>query len=247
MKFLLLRPQAKCHKSSETFSAAGLSAVGVGLLDTETDQRAVSQLSDKVSQLSPGTKVIVTSTVAAELISQSDYNWPSTMQMFAVGSGSGEILADHGFEVLVPKLASTEGLLALNELAKVKEQDVVVIKGQGGREDLLQHLKKRGARVNTWELYRRIRVTNPKSTEDWKQEQIHCIIATSGELIAEAFTQMPNDWLKGIPWIVVSQRTADIATKLGVKRIVISRDASDDSLINCAKQVIESARYLLEH
>lgn len=221
--------------------------MGLGLLDTEANQQAVSQLSDKVSKLAQGTKVIVTSTVAAELITQRDYNWPPDMQMFAVGPGSGKILADYGFEVQVPKLASTEGLLALRDLAKVTEQDVVVVKGQGGRETLIQQLKERGASVNAWELYRRVRVQKPESTEHWKQEQIHCIIATSGELIAEAFIQMDNDWLKGTPWIVVSQRTADIAAKLGVKRIVVSRDASDDSLIICAKQVVENAEHFLEH
>jgi uroporphyrinogen-III synthase len=247
VKFLLLRPQAKCHKSCENFSAAGLSAVGLGLLDTEPDQQAVAQLRDKVSKLGANSKVIVTSTVAADLITQADYDWPPGMQMFAVGSGSGKILADHGFTVFVPTLASTEGLLALRQLAEVKDQDVLVVKGQGGRETLLEQLKLRGARVNSWELYRRIRVQKPQSTQCWQQEQIHCIIATSGELISEAFTQLPNGWLKGMPWIVVSQRLADIAAKLGIKRIVISRDASDDSLIMCAKQVIGSAEQFLEH
>ena len=247
MKFLLLRPQAKCHKSCETFAAAGLSAVGLGLLDTEADQQAVAQLRDKVSKLGAGSKVIVTSTVAAELITQVDCKWPPGMQMFAVGSGSGKILADHGFAVLVPKLASSEGLLALRELAEVKEQDVLVVKGHGGRDTLLEQLKQRGARVTPWELYRRIRVQKPQSTQCWQQKQIHCIIATSGELIAEAFTQLPNEWLKEMPWIVVSQRTADIAAKLGIKRVVISRDASDESLIICAKQVIDSAEQFTEH
>jgi uroporphyrinogen-III synthase len=247
VKFLLLRPQAKCQNSCARFSAAGLSAVGVGLLDTRPDLQAVSQLSDRVRGLNPGSKVIVTSTVAAELIATGDCNWPPGIQMFAVGAGSAKILARQGFKVQIPTLASSEGLLALPELNEVREQDVLLIKGQGGREVLLEQLQTRGARVTSWDLYRRITVAKPKSTEHWKQEQIHCIIVTSGELISEAFSQFPKDWLQNMPWIVVSQRTADIAAKRGIRRVVISQDASDESLIMSAKQLIESAEQFLEH
>jgi uroporphyrinogen-III synthase len=47
---------------------------------------------------------------------------------------------------------------------------------------------------------------------------------------------------------VVSQRTADIATELGVTHIDISRDARDQALIQCAQHfVARRKRHSTEH
>ena len=241
MTFLLLRPRAKYKYSCQRFIQAGLSTIGVGLIDTEIDQNALSQLAQKIDKLDHDSLLIVTSTVAADLITQGNFCWPEGIKIVAVGNSTGKILADNGFKPIIPRQANTEGLLALPELNLVKRKKIIVIKGHGGRKDLIEQLCKRQALIEQWQIYRRIKVTRPDCTDDWQAAQINCIIATSGELIEAAFEHFEANWLKTVSWIVVSKRTADIAAKLGVERIFVSGDASDEALITCAKQVSKRA------
>jgi uroporphyrinogen-III synthase len=239
LSFLLLRPQAKCQASANAFAQAGLDTIACGLIDTVLDKQAIAQLPEKIARLNPQTEnlILVTSTVAAQQCVLLKHHWPQTVQFLAVGQSSASILSEAGIEVTVPQEARTEGLLALNELKNVAHKTVIIMKGYGGRELLKDTLIKRHATVHEWEVYKRQKVTQPLSTQNWQAEQIHCIIATSGEVIEAAFNYFDNTWLTTLKWIVVSQRTADIASRLGATLVTISHDASDQALIQCAKQL----------
>ncbi|MGJ8680212.1 uroporphyrinogen-III synthase [Paraglaciecola sp.] len=239
MSYLLLRPQAKCQASSKAFNLEGLETFACGLIDTVIDNKAIATLPDKITQLAdkPDVLVIVTSTVAAQQCVLLKEQWPKAAQFFAVGQSTATILTQAGISVIVPQEARTEGLLALEELHQVNHKTLVIMKGYGGRELLSDTLKARGALVQEWEVYKRQRVSKPLSTQHWRPAQIHCIIATSGEVIEAAFDYFNASWLTTLKWIVVSQRTAQIASKLGADQITISKDASDQALIQCAKQL----------
>jgi uroporphyrinogen-III synthase len=251
MTFLLLRPQAKCQASAQEFNNAKLPTVACGLIDTVLDDDATSQLPAKIAKLSSlkeaAIYVIVTSTVAAQQCVLLKTQWPQNVSFFAVGTSTGHLLQKAGFAVVIPQEARTEGLLNLPQLNQVDNQSIVIMKGFGGRELLHDTLVTRGANVTEWEVYKRVRLEAPVSTQDWRDEQIRCIIATSGEVIQAAFVFFEASWLKTLNWIVVSQRTADIASKLGVTQIDISRDASDQALIQCAQQFVARARHSSEH
>ena len=251
MTFLLLRPQAKCQASAAAFKQAHLSAVACGLIETVVDSTAIAKLPAKIADLNRANEknvyVIVTSTVAAEQCVLLKKSWPQNTSFFAVGTGTGGILKEHGFAVVIPQEARTEGLLALAELNQVVNQNIVIMKGFGGRELLHDTLVARGAEVTQWEIYKRVKLKAAVSTEDWRETQIRCIIATSGEVIQAAFDYFESSWLRSLNWIVVSQRTAEIASKLGVTHIDISLDASDQALIQCAKQLVTRARHSSEH
>lgn len=251
MTFLLLRPQAKCQASVQAFKQANISAVACGLIDTVLDSNAITQLPEKIADLhSRAVKnicVIVTSTVAAQQCVLMKTQWPKNVHFFAVGASTGKILQNAGFAVTVPQEPRTEGLLRLSQLNHVVNQNIVIMKGFGGRELLHDTLVARGAVVAEWEVYKRIKLASAVYTQDWQQDQIRCIIATSGEVILAAFDYFDENWLKTLNWIVVSQRTAEIASKLGVTQINISRDASDQALILCAQQLITCARHSSEH
>ncbi|MDU0353500.1 uroporphyrinogen-III synthase [Paraglaciecola aquimarina] len=240
--YLLLRPQTKCQSSAVAFKQAGLNAVACGLIDTVLDQAAVAQLPDKIRTLSTSSfsqhLILVTSTVAAEQCALLKQLWPTNCVFFAVGASTGQILAESGIAAIVPKEARTEGLLALPELNNIDSSSVVIMKGYGGRELLRHTLSSRAALVQEWEVYKRQRLTKPLSTQDWQASQISCIIATSGEVIQAAFAHFESTWLTQLKWIVVSERIARIASTLGIKQIEISRDASDQALIQCAQNMM---------
>lgn len=251
MTFLLLRPQAKCQASAQAFNIAKLSAVACGLIDTVLDKDCIAELPIRIADLrnlaATEIYIVVTSTVAAQQCVLLKNQWPANVCFFAVGASTGNILQKAGFDAIVPQAPRTEGLLSLVELNDVVGKNIVIMKGFGGRELLRDTLTSRGAIVLEWEVYKRVKLDSPVFTQGWQQEQIRCIIATSGEVIQAAFEYFETNWLQKLNWIVVSQRTADIASKLGVSQISISRDASDQALIQCAKQLITRARHSSEH
>lgn len=168
-----------------------------------------------------------------------DKTWPSQLSYFAVGNSTAGLLRQAGLAVQVPEQQDSEGLLALAELQAVNGLPVLLVKGEGGRELLAQRLTERGAKLTTLSIYRRQRVDKPKPTQPWKPEQIKCIITTSGELMEAAFAQFDHNWLKALPWILVSDRLMQRATELGITQVIRSDDASDDALINTARHFME--------
>jgi uroporphyrinogen-III synthase len=240
VSFLIFRPQAKCLSSVLAFEKSGLDAIACGLIDTQLDERAIAQLPEKIAQINPSSLIIVTSTVAAEQCAQFKTFWPAKVQFFAVGESTAAILRHAGLIAIIPSEARSEGLLALPQLTEVSGQCVVIIKGFGGRELLAEVLTARGAQVSEWDLYKRVSLSQPICTRQWHTEQIQCIIATSGEVITAAFNLYAASWLQTKLWIVVSQRTADIAFDYGVRQIQISDSASDNALIVSAKRALSS-------
>lgn len=240
-EFLLLRPEGKCQQSCARFAAAGIPVIGLPLLRIEPQAEQLKQLSETLLSLPPQSKVIFISTSAARLAleAMADKTWPSQLSYFAVGNSSAEILRQAGLALQVPEQQDSEGLLALAELQAINGLPVLLVKGEGGRPLLQQTLTERGAVLTPLNIYRRQRVAQPGPTQPWKPEQIQCIITTSGELMDAAFAQFDHNWLKTLPWILVSDRLMQQATERGITRVIRSEDASDDALISAARHFME--------
>ncbi|ALS99921.1 uroporphyrinogen-III C-methyltransferase [Lacimicrobium alkaliphilum] len=240
-EFLLLRPEGKCQQSCERFAAAGIPVIGLPLLRIEPQVEQLEQLTEKLLSLPAQSKVIFISTSAAKLTleAMADKTWPSQLSYFAVGNSSAEILRQAGLAVQVPEQQDSEGLLALAELQAINGLPVLLVKGEGGRELLAEGLAERGAVLMPLSIYRRQRVVQPEPTQPWKPEQIQCIITTSGELMDAAFARFDHNWLKTLPWILVSDRLIQQARERGITRVIRSDDASDDALIRTARHFME--------
>src|SRR6185295_3375161 len=86
-------------------------------------------------------------------------NWPERLAVLAPGPGTAEALAATGIAgARVPATTfDSDGLLRLPELADVRGKLVLILRGDGGREQLAEALRSRGARVDTIACYRRAR------------------------------------------------------------------------------------------
>lgn len=235
MTALILRPQAKLAASCEAFNAAGLNCVGVGLICTITDLNAIAQLKTVLTEASANTIAIVTSTSAAQIIKQHCLPWPKHWQTIAIGASTAKVLSESDIKAITPKLETSEGALELAILNQKDHPNILIIKGVGGRGILASQLESKGARVIEANIYRRDIVEQPIATRAWDKHEISCIVATSGEIIDAALGYFEPQWIKQLPWIVVSRRLVEFAAKLGINNVIQSDGASDTQIIAAIK------------
>jgi uroporphyrinogen-III synthase len=125
------------------------------------------------------------------------------------------------------------------ELSGALLPEVVIVKGEGGRELLGEELKRRGARVTEWCCYRRC----------WPEVDLSVLRdvdssfvfqASSGEMVSrlsELLTGERQEDLFQSPVIVPSERVAALATALGWGRVIRAEDAGDRAFTVALKQL----------
>ncbi len=127
----------------------------------------------------------------------------------------------------------SEALLRLPAFRDIAGQRVSIVKGRGGRALLADTLRRRGARVEPIDVYRR--ALPEYSVETLRRaftDGLDAMIATSGEVL-DNMSRLIGERraLFDAPLIVVSQRVADRASRLGFTRIGVSREPGDEALL----------------
>ena len=131
--------------------------------------------------------------------------------------------------------ANSEALLAMTELQQVKGRNILIFRGQGGRELLAQTLIQRGATVEYAEVYRRAHPTGDLAPLSHHSPAIDLITATSNESLQNlhdmACDPAQRDWLLSRQLIVISERTAQLAQQLGFHHpAIVSKQTNDQGL-----------------
>ena len=162
----------------------------------------------------------------------------SDLTVIAVGNKTRDTLAAEGIQAQVPARADSEGLLAMPALSAPDSRDVVIVKGEGGRELLASELTGRGARVTEWACYRRC----------WPEVDVSGLIeisaglifqASSGEMVSRLSELLAGGGQADLfqsSIIVPSDRVARLATEIGWGQVIRAEDASDDAFIRALKQ-----------
>ncbi|MDP4530240.1 uroporphyrinogen-III synthase [Alkalimonas delamerensis] len=156
----------------------------------------------------------------------------------AVGHTTATVLQQWtGREVLYPDDQRSEGVLSMPCMQQVDGQNIVIVRGQSGRELMKQGLQQRGARVRYVQSYHRlpIELDGCALYALW-QQQVSCILVTSEEIMRRLFSLLPvegHDWLRSRYWILVSPRMHDAALTLGipVSKIILADNANDSALM----------------
>lgn len=166
---------------------------------------------------------------------------PKNLKIIAIGQGTQFALHHQKIAVdYLPLDPRSEGLLALDNLQKIKHQTILLIKGEKGLEHLPKTLKDRGANLIEVNVYKRI---FPKNLEKiaakiWQEKKIDIILITSQESMENLFRLFDKErqWLTQIPWLTLSARLLEKAMMLGVENTVLSRpDNMIETLINFNK------------
>ena len=227
---VLTRPLADCQRLSKLLHEQGILHMTLPIM--EVTPLPESQCSP-LPTISPDTIVIFVSANAVRwglpelkvALDQVD-----GCQVIAVGQKTRDTLAIAGIEAQIPGRADSEGLLHMPALAAVERSDVLIVKGEGGRDLLGRELTARGARVVEWPCYRRVWPDVSLSALGAFAHQALVFQASSGEVLSrlsELLAGAGKSDLFQSPVIVPSERVAALAKRSGWRSVVRADDASD--------------------
>jgi len=133
---------------------------------------------------------------------------PATAAAIEAGGQTVEIQPEQGFD--------SESLLAEPALQNVSDKNVLIIRGDGGRELLADTLRERGATVDYLSVYeRRLPVCSPELLTEveaaWRGGNLHAITVMSVRTLKNLMVLLP-DWCK--------QRIVDVALVTPAARVI---------------------------
>lgn len=175
---------------------------------------------------------------------------PSTVNFAAIGPVTAETLASYGVEkVLIPQgRFDSEALLSMDVLQNMQDQQVMIVRGVGGREVLAKTLQTRGANVVFAECYQR---TNPQTDcqmiqAKFEQGLCQVIVVTSSEAMRHLIEMVDSDrllidthWIKLMKICVNHQRVADEAQGYGLQ-LFVADAPGDEAMLRCIKKAIKA-------
>jgi uroporphyrinogen-III synthase len=151
---------------------------------------------------------------------------PASASVFAVGPGTARALQEQGASAVVtPDGQDSEALLALPQLQDVAGQRVVIVRGVGGRPLLADTLAARGARVDFFECYRRVRPSADAAPllSRWQAGGIDAVTVTSAETLnnlAALLGEAGRPLLLNTPLFAPHEKIAEAARRFGTTRVI---------------------------
>ena len=237
-KVVLTRPQADSERLSEALQNEGFQTRVMPIITIEAIPTAEQAPAPSVSD--DALCIFISANAVRFGLPQlgSALARDSDLTVIAVGNKTRDTLAAEGIQAQVPVRADPEGLLAMPALSAPDSRDVVIVKGEGGRELLASELTGRGARVTEWACYRRC----------WPEVDVSGLIeisaglifqASSGEMVSRLSELLAGGGQADLfqsSIIVPSDRVARLATEIGWGQVIRAEDASDDAFIRALKQ-----------
>jgi uroporphyrinogen-III synthase len=237
---LVTRPAHQAGPLCDRITAAGGRSVRFPLL-TIHDTGTAPQVCEHLQQLDTYAVVIFISPNAVHFglpAIERHGGLPAGLQLAAVGRGTARELeraAGRAPDLVPHTRFDSEGLLALPALQDVAGKRILIVRGNGGRELLADTLRQRGAEVDYAEVYRREPASLKVAEPDWLNNT-DIITVTSSEALenlVEQTAMAQRDTLFGKPLVVVSERTATKAEKLGFRLPAkIATQASDEAIMD---------------
>ncbi len=234
-RILVTRPAAQAAALAQMIAAQGGEPICFALLeiapadDPQPLQQAIARLDDYAMAVFISPNAVLSS--VAQILAQR--RWPPALRAVAVGPGTAAQLAVCGIgEVVVPAARfDSEALLEMPELqrAAVLGKKILILRGNGGREELAATLRQRGAQVDAVTCYRRLPPADAKVIASLlRNNGVDALTISSSEGLRNLPPLLDTESLRrlqGKPVFVAHQRIADTAVKLGWQEVVVTGPA----------------------
>ena len=167
---------------------------------------------------------------------------PQNLTIACVGRGTARALqqqAGRSPDLMPQQGHDSEALLALPALqeTQIRDKQVLIVRGEGGREKLSSSLRARGAQVRYAEVYRRVKPHNDPEIllGPLRRGEIDVITLSSSNALANLleFGQNEQEILQHTPLVVFHQRIADAARQRGFRGpIRVCEQPGDQGLLD---------------
>ncbi|WP_439105501.1 uroporphyrinogen-III synthase [Congregibacter sp.] len=243
-RVLVTRPVGQADSLMSALGNAGFTPLHLPMLTIEPIDPLPGAQRQLLLDLDRFEHVIFVSANAARIgmACLQDY-WPQLplgQTYWAVGESTALNLEAEGLEVARPQSdMSSEGLLAMDGLADLTSQRVLIVKGEGGRRFLEQELEARGAKVDSLECYRRGYAAH--DAQDCQRlltgQGLALILISSGEgleRLTGLLQPLEHTNLAMTTLLVPSQRVEGQARELGWRNVERAENASDAAMLTAA-------------
>lgn len=165
----------------------------------------------------------------------------SQCRIGAIGNKTAVILKQYGVTAddLPTQGFNSEHFLELDTLQTgcISGRNILIVRGEGGRELLAQTLRQRGAGVDYAEVYRRVcpaPLTAQTVLQRQKIQPLDVIAVTSCEGLHNLLQLLQSpDWLLATTLLAGSERIAAEARQLGFKaEVLVATDPGDQSMLD---------------
>lgn len=229
LRILNTRPRKQAQTLSKEIAAAGGVAIECPTLEIEACDTAWLNSLPGLDQVQHAIFVSPNAAyISMQHMNEKQLRWPTDMNVIAVGQGTAKTLKEFNIKVnAIPATPDSEHLLALTSLQVLKDQTVLLFKGEEGRTLIEESLVKKGANLFCVPVYRRVM---PQIDEQfmkalWHDDLVDIILLTSEQSMHNLFKMLGMDalpWLQQKPCVVISQRIAEKAASLGIKKVILS-------------------------
>ncbi len=168
--------------------------------------------------------------------------WPGACRVAAVGKGTQRALRARGIDnVFAPETASgASALLDTPWITAASPRNALIVRGEGGREELARGLAALGSRVDYAECYRRARPETDVSDilSQWRMGRVRAVIVTSSEILDNLIAILGAEGLpllRATPVFTHHARIAEAARAHGIVTVIDS-GSDEEGLVDALKE-----------
>ncbi len=240
---MVTRPAHQAEPLCQLIEAAGGRPYRFPLLEIHPPESPRHILQSQIERLTEFDMAIFISPNAVERgikLIQERGHLPGKLKLATVGRGSARLMTQllgRKPDICAPPPFNSEALLTNTGMQNLSDRNIIIFRGNGGREMLAETLRSRGAKVEYCEVYRRTCPdTEPTTlTQAWEQGKINVITITSGEglrNLVHLAGSVNRHWLFQTPLVLINRRLAALARELGFdQQLLITNEASDSAMI----------------
>jgi len=233
LHILVTRPAQRASAFADSIAEAGGEAVLYPVIDicaprdTRSRDTALHNLADF------NMAIFISPTAVEETLAMIPA-LPDSLSLVAIGSSTARALKQFGYSpAFEANTSNSETLLLQDQMqsSQVRNLNIIIFRGEGGRELLADTLRQRGAQVEYADMYRRD-LPQQAHLQTAQLDTFDAVCVTSNQGLEHLMLLCDDPVaLKQLALFVPGQRGAALARDLGFSKIHIAEDATDRAML----------------